>query len=209
MHGFPDVSTRRSGWHDLSVAERAALTRIYEDSFPPAERNPVARFGTAGIDFWLALDGARRLVAFAAVGRLAGGAYLQYLAVDRSVRNRGVGAALLDVLAADLAALGQRYVLLEIEDPQFADDPPMAERRRGFYVRWGAEPVAGLAGYHIPDRVEPDTAVPMVLLARPSAPDVPPLRGAELRSVLRQLYEFEYAEFAPAGYLDRILAGAG
>ena len=140
-------------------------------------------------------------------GQLADCAYLQYLAVSRSVRNRGIGAALLDVLATDLTATGQRLIILEIEDPEFAEDPRMAERRRTFYARWGAEPVAGLAGYYIPDRVEPDTAVPMLLLGRPGAADVPPPGGAELRSVIRQLYEFEYAEFAPSDYLARVLAG--
>ncbi len=110
-------------------------------------------------------------------------------------------------LAADLEASDRRGIVLEIEDPARTEDPLTAERRKGFYARWGAEPLAGLAGYYIPDRVEPDTAVPMLLLWRPSSLGASQPAGDELRSLVRQLYEFEYAEFAPADYLPRVLAG--
>jgi GNAT superfamily N-acetyltransferase len=204
---FPPIRTRRSRWRGLSSAEGESLIRIYEDSFPPAERNPLSRFRNGDLEFWLGLDDHDEVVAFCAVGHLPGCAYLQYLAVSRELRDRGIGAGMLESLAADLQASDRRGVVLEIEDPARTEDPLTAERRKAFYARWGAEPLAGLAGYYIPDRVEPDTAVPMLLLWRPSSLGASQPAGDELRSLVRQLYAFEYAEFAPADYLPRVLAG--
>jgi ribosomal protein S18 acetylase RimI-like enzyme len=197
---------RRSGWSDLSTAEGESLIRIYEDSFPPTERNPVSRFQSADLEFWLALDRTDELIGFCAVGHLPRCAYLQYLAVSRPMRDRGVGAALLARLAADLSSDNGRGIVLEVEDPAASDDSPTAERRLQFYERWGAYPLTDLVGYYIPDRVEPEAAVPMMLLWRSGTIEAAPPRGDALRTLLRDLHTFEYAEFAPAGYLARILA---
>jgi ribosomal protein S18 acetylase RimI-like enzyme len=207
MDSFSGIKTRRSAWRGLSTAERESLVRIYEDSFPPAERNPLSRFQHGDLEFWLGLDDHEEVVAFCAVGHLRGCAYLQYLAVSRQRRDRGIGAHMLDILAADLGMSDCRGIVLEIEDPARTDDPLTAERRQAFYARWGAEPLAGLVDYYIPDRVEPGTAVPMLLLWRPSSVGASQPDGDELRSLVRQLHAFEYAEFAPADHLTRVLAG--
>lgn len=211
MNGSPLSSTRWSTWDGLAADERAVLVEIYEEAFPPAERNPVARFGSVPLRFWLALDDRRTVIGFCAVGDLSDCAYLQYIAVTAAWRNRGIGAELLAVLAADLAAAGYRGVVLEIDDPASAEDREIAARRQAFYARWGAQPVPGLTGYVIPDRVDPTADVPMLLLWRPVARSGvragPPPAGAELRGLLERLHEFEYAEFAPPDHLARVLAG--
>lgn len=207
MTNAPELRTRRSRWPDLSLPDSESLIRIYEESFPAAERNPVSRFQSADLEFWLARDESDETTGFCAVGHLPKCAYLQYLAVSRPMRDRGIGAALLGRLAADLSRDGCRGIVLEIEDPASTDDPHTAGRRLRFYERWGATPLTDLSGYYIPDRVDPEAAVPMMLLWRPRTVDATPPSGDTLRRMLRDLYMFEYAEFAPAGYLPRILAG--
>jgi GNAT superfamily N-acetyltransferase len=211
VNGVPLSRTRWSDWDGLAAAERASLIGIYEDSFPAAERNPVSRFGRVPLRFWLALDDRQDVLGFCAVGHLSECAYLQYIAVAAPWRNRGIGAGLLNVLAADLATAGYRGIVLEIDDPAHAEDREIAERRRAFYARWGAQPVPDLTGYVIPDRVDPDTDVPMLLLwrhvRRTGTADADPPTGDRLRSLIEQLYTFEYAEFAPRDYLSRVLAG--
>ena len=46
----------------------------------------------------------------------------------------------------------------------------------------------------------------MMLLWRSGTIEAAPPAGDVLRTLLRDLHTFEYAEFAPAGYLPRILA---
>jgi hypothetical protein len=74
----------------------------------------------------------------------AEGANLQYLAVSRQLRDRGIGASMLGTLAADLGPIDGR-VVLEFEDPVDAEDPLAAERRGrslhgGAPSRWPACP---------------------------------------------------------------------
>ena len=114
---------------------------------------------------------------------------------------------MLERLGTDLGGAGRRAIALEIEDPGCAEDPPSAQRRRRFYEGWGALPLTGLDGYHIPDRAEPEQSVPMLLLWRPGTAGAAQPTGDRLRTVIRQLYAFEYAEFAPADHLHRVLAG--
>ncbi len=207
MHSSPGPRVRRSEWDKLSFSDRDSVIQIYLESFPPSERHSVSRLGRGDLSFWLALDSNDYVTGFCAAGHLAGICYMQYLAVSRLLRSSGIGASLLEAIARDLISDGQRAVVLEIEDPAHTDDALSAQRRKEFYARWGAEPFKCLTSYHIPNYADPASTVPMLLLWRPVIEQAVEPRGDHLRDLLRRLYEFEYAETAPAGYLSTVLSG--
>jgi GNAT superfamily N-acetyltransferase len=122
-----------------------ALLSLYEAAIPARERkddatvramasSPVHRVGAA-------MDG-DRLAGFFLLHVGEGIALLEYLAVDRSLRGRGLGGRLVE---AARAAAGDRPLLVEVESDR-ADVPDRALRARriAFYRRLGCRRLTGL-----------------------------------------------------------------
>jgi GNAT superfamily N-acetyltransferase len=200
----------------LSPAALAVLRRIYEEGFPPYQRDDFAAVTEHRRDRELALalvrDGAPR--AFAMLRPLGGTGwvYLRYFVVDTAQRGQGLGGLLWDQLVAYLRAAGFTLLVFDVDDPDEPGCEPdeVTERRRRirFYERHGAR-LLPVTGYSAPD-VAPGAAgwSPMLLLTAPlaaspapdSAPDSASDQGgvrAIVEAVFRFRWELEPGEFPP------------
>ena len=115
-----------------------------QEAFPPAELKPLRAIQEMWRDGWYRpwclFDGEEVAgVCFLWLGK-PGWALLDYLCVPSRRRNGGIGAILLEEMRRKEP---NTVILGECEAPQHAPDPPMAERRLGFYARNGAR----MAGY--------------------------------------------------------------
>ena len=140
---------------ELRPLTDAALRRVYRErvraDFPPAERRPLSsilRLRAGGCyDTW-GMYGEEGLLAYAFLWRGEGCALLDYLAVDRRMRGRGLGSAALELVAARCAGVP---LLAEVEAPE--EGAPPAEnalrlRRQDFYRRAGFAPLGYQAGLY-------------------------------------------------------------
>jgi GNAT superfamily N-acetyltransferase len=74
-------------------------------------------------------------------------ALLEYMATDRTARNRGLGAGIFRAVQAEA---GARSLMMEVDsDRQNSPDRALRTRRRHFYERLGAHVIAGL-DYRMP-----------------------------------------------------------
>lgn len=126
----------------------SALTAIYEEAIPASERKSEAQIAAMTRDpryRFLAACAAGRLVGFAIVYLFRGESLslLEYMAVDRARRSRGIGGQLFR------AALGvgdpDKPMLLEVDsEREPSDDQAQREKRKRFYRRLGCREIAGL-----------------------------------------------------------------
>lgn len=203
------LSIRQDDWKAVPERDYERVMAIREEAFPPAERSAedtVARRSSTWL--WIARSGAE-VVGFASGLRLESSraAYLEYLAVDKSLRGLGAGTAVLAAILRDLRTDGTvRGVALEVEDPvRTPGNDPVFARRVAFYARWGAHAVRFLSDYSMPDLASPGDRVPMLVLWRPLA-DGDELGPADLTLLLTDLYRGYYAHAAPEGHLAEMIA---
>ncbi|MBQ6508814.1 MAG: GNAT family N-acetyltransferase [Flexilinea sp.] len=114
------------------------ITRINEEAFPPSEFMPVAMM----FELTEKLDGSvwgiyteKELAGFAMTFRNEKCEYFFFLAIDRNLRNQGLGT---EAVKAFFREFSGRQVILDFEemDPE-ADNYPMRLRRKNFYLRCG------------------------------------------------------------------------
>ncbi|MBQ6372901.1 MAG: GNAT family N-acetyltransferase [Clostridia bacterium] len=124
----------------LSEVEAIYVSRMAED-FPPAEIKPMSAIRTLlerGQYACYGYSGGDTL-AYAFFVKLGRWALLDYYAVMRDHRDRGVGSRFLgELIAGPMQAFD--CVLAEVDDPDFAGDArerALRERRKRFYLRNG------------------------------------------------------------------------
>ena len=117
-------------------------TRMRRD-FPPSELKRLSSILTMvkkGVyDVIGAYDSCGRLAAYALMYAPPdeGAVLLDYLAVDETLRGRGIGTKLLELLRAYYCA-GAEVLLIECERPKSAPDELEARKRIRFYAKAGA-----------------------------------------------------------------------
>jgi GNAT superfamily N-acetyltransferase len=216
-------------FHPLLPGEEelfAGACRIFEQSFPPEERDPVeqlaeqvarsSRPGQPGGDrqhFEVGLlEGQVWGAAIYGWGAATATGFLAYLATDPQRRNAGLGAAFyrhaVETLIKDGIAAGRPTLgmALEVERPE--DAPTEAERelrtrRIGFYIRNGAFLLPGL-DYWTPPLAPGLPALRYHVLYHPLAAPLPVARP-ELAVVVQTTLGFGYHLEAGDPYLDRAL----
>ena len=122
--------------------ELPVIFALYRRAFPPSERKPfsvivkMARTGRGNL--WTFRRG-RRFAGFAATVNAPQIVLLDYLAVKKHFRGRGVGTGAMGLLTESYR---DRGFFVEIEST-FADAPNARERekRKQFYVNCGMEPM--------------------------------------------------------------------
>lgn len=168
--------------------------QIYEESFPPSEREDadhlLARIAAGGC-LGLVAESEGEIVGLAVLGELpvAGVRYLEYLAVSAGRRGAGIGGRLL----GRATALGRIGTVWEVEPVASANDGERELRRRrvAFYERHGAVLVDAAPGYRAP-AMDREGSLPYDLMWLPG-PDGPPrLEGDLLRAVVRALLTSGY-----------------
>ena len=109
---------------------------IYRTSFPVHEQRRVQDFPLAfqdpGFCYEVFLNGKGRVVAMLVTWRREKFVYLEYFAVDASLRGRGAGQRILEELRDSFP----HKVILEIDPPKDG----ISRRRLGFYQRHGFVP---------------------------------------------------------------------
>ena len=181
----------------IRARDRATFERIYLDSFPASEREPVANIVAAFASGARQLITARRrdeLVGFAITGRLGRGVvYLEYLAVERSVRGSGFGTKLMNGLRKLVADEGGSAIVWEVESEEAGRPEERPERRRRvrFYQRQGATVVRCAPGYQAPD-LDGGAPLDMQLMWVAVQSNAPQPEGPYLRWVVETLLTIGY-----------------
>ena len=186
---------------DYLPADDTTARAIYEASFPPSLRAPWSdlvdhrpdeRFvvlvdGNAHA----ATDGDGATVGIALIRRLGdtGMAFVRYLAVDATRRDRGLGTQLVSHLRDALRADGIGVLLLDVEKPvgTHADED---RRRVAFYERCGLS-LLDVPDYSPPEHGETGEIVPLLLMGE-VLDDGAPLSGERLDDAVRAVLLHRY-----------------
>lgn len=185
-----------TGLSDLTEHQRGQLRRIYESAFPPDERQPFEDLLERADD-----DNAVSLVHLVESEVVACALltllperrcfFFEYLMVDESYRNAGLGGRLYRRLETELVARGgPPRMVLEVEHPDYAADAMAAtlrRRRMEFYLRNGAVRLP-VDDYAMPN-LQGDGVVRMCLLWQGEGK---PSSGAELDSLIESIYRDGY-----------------
>jgi GNAT superfamily N-acetyltransferase len=180
----------------LNSAPLAQILAIYEEAFPPHQRVPFDELiaGARKNDrLFVVVTDAADPVGFAALSQLksVGCAFVEYFAVARHRRSRGIGGGLWEGI---LRTLEERHeplrLVLEVEDPEepgiAAEKVEFRCRRIRFWERCGARLLAD-HGYVMPD-LGGGTEPLRVMWADPITPRAAQPSGDKLFQLIRALY---------------------
>src|SRR5579859_1078515 len=184
----------------LTEAARAGFVRIYEESFPPSERDDTGSLLQSLVEgartCYLAERG-QEVVGLAVLSHLGGARveFLEYLAVDPAERGQGLGGRFLAHLRGELESSAQRPLgmIWEVEPPDPADGPERTtrERRIAFYERGGAVIVKDAPGYEAPN-LNGQGTLPFLLMWLPLGEGPGELRGDLLRLCVQTILTRSY-----------------
>lgn len=133
--------------YDLTLLSSDQINKIYKErtvfDFPPNELKPLDmlhKLVSEGRYECYGVIENEEIIGYSFLNRLGGKEdyLIDYLATIPSVRNCGLGAKILKLLAQKLA--GADNVILEVENPEFAindEDRKLQTRRLNFYLRNG------------------------------------------------------------------------
>ena len=180
---------------DYARADDAAARAIYEASFPPSLRAPWSDLVEHRPDERFVVlidgDGDAAAVGIALIRRLGdtGMAFVRYLAVDPTLRDRGLGTQLVAHLRETLRSDGIGVLLLDVEKPT-GEHAEEDRRRIAFYERSGLT-LLDVPGYAPPEHGETGEIVPLLLMG-----DVldggAPLDGSRLDEAVRAVLVHRY-----------------
>jgi acetoin utilization deacetylase AcuC-like enzyme/GNAT superfamily N-acetyltransferase len=134
-------------------------------------------------------------------------AYLEYLATAKSVKGRGVGAALYEQVRDETLALGACGLFFEClpDDADRSANPDIRKQnaaRLRFYETYGARPIINTA-YETPCKPGQTDNLPFLMfddLDRRA-----PLRAADARRIVAAILERKYAHLCPPGYIPMVM----
>lgn len=166
----------------LSKNEFEEVFKIMEESFPIDERREKSGQEKILSDSYYRLYGYKRethIAAFFAVWEFPEFSFIEHFAVEKSSRNLGIGAKLLQ----ELLGMIKKPVVLEVELPV----EELAERRIGFYKRNGFQ--LNDYEYEQPAMSEKGKAIPLKIMSYPDT-----LSEKAFEGVRDQLYISVYKQ---------------
>ncbi len=129
---------------EMRLPTREELRAVYQRdivaAFPPSERRPLKKMEKAYREGWYRpwclFDGDMPVGEAFVLAVQTGYVLFDYLCIEQSRRNGGIGAELVKML---LEKEKNNILFGEVEIPALAPDPELAERRKNFYHRLGAK----------------------------------------------------------------------
>jgi len=159
---------------------------------PPRQRTPAAPVGVAVV---------------ALLPRTQSAALL-YLASATHAPANGVGLSLMTHLRVHLEKIGVTRGFLgeieRVEEARDAADAVVRHRRLRYYLRFGAEMVAGVPSYGMPDMTS-GALLPLHLVWLPAGTATDDVRGELLDELITELYEVAYDRPADDPLLAQVL----
>lgn len=195
---------------DTSFVEQ--FRAIYHDSFPPSERlefevliRTIALRERSFFGAWLDDE----LVGFAILLPLTGMdvVLLEYIAVNKKHRGRGIGSQILKRIVHALKEEDIQGMILEVESDEYGDDAEqkLRSRRIEFYKRNGAEVIECARAYCAPDLSRKGVVTPMKLMWLPIKDKATPPRGVLLKNCIRAIFMQSYGRPVDDPLLRKIL----
>lgn len=183
----------------LGTKQVEQFRAIFVDSFPVSERGDFDELMndiTKGVRRLFAATAGKDFVGFAVTLHLAPTDVhvLEYLAVDQTLRDRGIGEKLLRTAGEELRVNSHAVaIILEVEpdDEGAAEEQQLRTRRVGFYRRIGAKTVDCARNYRAPNLAGPGT-VPFRLMWLPLTDQAVVPMGAKLKDCIVALYTQSY-----------------
>ncbi|HUG90499.1 MAG TPA: histone deacetylase family protein [Planctomycetaceae bacterium] len=135
-------------------------------------------------------------------------AYLDYLATAKSVKGRGVGAALYEHVRDEALALGTRGVFFEClpDEPDRCSNPEIRKSnaaRLRFYETYGARPIVHTA-YETPCTPAQTDNLPFLMFD--DLDRGVPLRAADARLIVTAILERKYRHLCTPEYIANVAA---
>jgi GNAT superfamily N-acetyltransferase len=157
----------------LSNDAAMQICRIAEESFPPEEREPCQTLIRSiqegrGILYTASVRNIIRGFTKLTPLRKTGIYLMEYLAVEKSSRNQGIGGKILQFIKKDLSATKDTGFILEVELPEEVTGAEKAirQRRIQFYHFNGARMVLDGGAYRMPN-LSGEGSLPMQLMWLP------------------------------------------
>jgi ribosomal protein S18 acetylase RimI-like enzyme len=198
----------------LTGADDDGFARVYEQSFPPSERDDTRSLMASiarGERLCFAASESGELIGLAVVLPLttAPVALLEYLAVDAPCRNRGIGSRLLRHMSKALPGHAARLqgILLEVEPTETEDQGERGDRLRriAMYERNGARVVDCAPRYRAPDLSTEGHTLRYTLMWLPLQGGPGIARGALLHDAVRAVLTEGYGLDPSNGLVEDVV----
>jgi len=178
---------------DINHPDFQGALKIYLDSFPPCERQPLEILETRlsnQLYEWFIAKAENQVVGIALLYslNLTDFILLDYLGTDKEYRSRGIGKTLMSHLVK-FAQTQHKILLIEVENPQLCDNSEQAERRIRFYQNNGAKVLESVR-YVLPP-LSGDVPTEMLLMMVPAGSEGQ-LAGTLVKQLIEQVYQEMY-----------------
>lgn len=183
---------------------REALV-IYAESFPLSGRQPIAVIEervTSGKEKMFVGCSDQQALFMALIWPLQNTDFvlLDYMATKRVYRNTGIGTRFLRNIF-EISGVGKKHIIVEVEDPQYADNKQRGRRRVEFYRRNGAKEMKD-AGYILPPLSAGAPTRMIVMILSPENMSINKLPGGIVRGLFIQIYGELYGRAADDSLLS-------
>jgi ribosomal protein S18 acetylase RimI-like enzyme len=174
------------------------IKAIYEGSFPPYETKPFWYISNALQQghysvFVISQDRetTSHVVAFALLAglRTSQAMYIEYLAVEETLRGQGIGSHMFRSMFAFFKQTTTSALVWEVDPPEQSD---VNARRIQFYERLGGHLVEQSKGYGMPNYFKGSGILPLRLMWKPFRYDHAQPTNSELVTFIKDIYETEY-----------------
>jgi GNAT superfamily N-acetyltransferase len=181
---------------DVNHNDFKKAMKIYTESFPPNERQPVCTVRKRVKErlyrmFVGTLE--NKVVFMALLYPLKGTKFilLDYMATDTTFRNKGIGAKFVKNLLSELKDdISKEHIILEVENPKHGDNKENRKRRIEFYKRLGAREIKNVR-YVLPP-LSGNTPTKMMLMILSKSNNKRTIDGNLVKRLITQIYRELY-----------------
>jgi len=169
---------------------REALS-IYTASFPLSGRQPIAviekRVVTGREKMFVGCSN-QQVLFMALIWPLQNTDFvlLDYMATMRAYRNTGIGTRFLRNIF-EIIAVDKKHIIVEVEDPRYADNKQKAQCRVEFYLRNGAKKMKSVS-YILPPLSAGAPTRMIVMVLSPENMSIDELPGETVRGLFVQIF---------------------